>query len=154
METFLSLLVARSGEVLAPHVSWQAWSRARSPSSVEALLALVAPHNVPDFLTPLRTGGGLEGGIDAVLSSPRGQLRDGLSALATHRRLPAWTRKESCTRYSAGQRPGSRAAPRRSGWLLHHHWACATHRYFPFHRQSPHRDPSQRRLAHYPPHRN
>ncbi|WP_202121484.1 DUF5937 family protein [Streptomyces sp. BA2] len=47
----------------------------------------------PDFLTPAAASGGLESGIDAVLSTPKRRLRDELSLLAQHNPLPSWTRR-------------------------------------------------------------
>ncbi|MGW7271785.1 ArsR/SmtB family transcription factor [Streptomyces sp. NPDC054864] len=47
----------------------------------------------PDFLTPAAASGGLESGIDAVLSTPKRRLRDELSLLARHNPLPSWTRR-------------------------------------------------------------
>ncbi|MFG2502191.1 ArsR/SmtB family transcription factor [Streptomyces sp. NPDC048441] len=47
----------------------------------------------PDFLTPAAASGGLESGIDAVLSTPKCRLHDELSLLAQHNPLPAWTRR-------------------------------------------------------------
>ncbi|WP_447034654.1 DUF5937 family protein [Streptomyces sp. DSM 118878] len=47
----------------------------------------------PDFLTPAAASGGLESGIDAVLSTPKSRLHDELSLLAQHNPLPSWTRR-------------------------------------------------------------
>ncbi|MEV0321558.1 DUF5937 family protein [Streptomyces sp. NPDC050658] len=46
----------------------------------------------PDFLTPGAASGGLESGIDAVLSTPKQRLRGELSLLAEQNTLPSWTR--------------------------------------------------------------
>lgn len=44
----------------------------------------------PDFLTPTPREDGIEAGVDAVLSTPKQQMRHELAKLAEHRELPSW----------------------------------------------------------------
>ncbi|MEU6719113.1 winged helix-turn-helix domain-containing protein [Nonomuraea sp. NPDC046802] len=56
------------------------------------LLDVLAPLGPywPDFLTPKQSEDGLDSGLDALMSTPRGRLRGELERLALHRRLPGW----------------------------------------------------------------
>ncbi|MGW6442715.1 ArsR/SmtB family transcription factor [Lentzea sp. NPDC055074] len=56
-----------------------------------ALLAVLAPEGpyFPDFLTPPEASRGLEEGLEAMLSTPRGRLRAELSRLAEHSPVPS-----------------------------------------------------------------
>lgn len=58
------------------------------------LLATLAPKGpyFPDFLTPLAGQGGLDAGLDAVLSTPRMELRTQLSKLDEYAPVPGWLR--------------------------------------------------------------
>ncbi|MDI3404992.1 winged helix-turn-helix domain-containing protein [Streptomyces cavernicola] len=69
----------------------RACSRGRSASRI---LAPLMPKRgyFPDFLTPAAAAGGLEEGIDAVLSTPRRQLRGEVGMLADANSLPSWAR--------------------------------------------------------------
>ncbi|MEU7576266.1 helix-turn-helix domain-containing protein [Streptomyces sp. NPDC041068] len=73
-----------------------ATARCASPRRRQTLRALapLMPSRgyFPDFLTPAAASGGLDGGIDAVLSTPRRRLRSELSLLARDNALPSWTR--------------------------------------------------------------
>lgn len=73
--------------------SWR--HRACSPGvRAQRILAPLMPprHYFPDFLTPAAASGGLEPGIDAVLSTPRPRLRSEVTLLSARNPLPAWTR--------------------------------------------------------------
>lgn len=71
-----------------------AWRRRTCPRGVRALRALsplMPPRGYfPDFLTPAAGSGGFECGIDAVLSTPRRQLRTELRLLSARNALPGW----------------------------------------------------------------
>ncbi|GHH31467.1 transcriptional regulator [Lentzea cavernae] len=56
-----------------------------------ALLAVLAPRGpyFPDFLTPPEASRGLEEGLEAMLSTPRGRLRAELSRLAENSPVPS-----------------------------------------------------------------
>ncbi|MEU6720765.1 helix-turn-helix domain-containing protein [Nonomuraea sp. NPDC046802] len=58
------------------------------------LLATLAPMGpyFPDFLTPAAARNGLEAGLEAILSTPRQQLRSELQRLVQHVSLPGWVR--------------------------------------------------------------
>src|SRR5581483_4518951 len=73
---------------------WRRRTRARLDGSMRQLLALAPPHGYsPDFLTPAAATGGLEAGIDAVLSTPGTRLREDLVQLAvSQRRMPPGAR--------------------------------------------------------------
>ncbi|MEB8336058.1 ArsR/SmtB family transcription factor [Streptomyces endophyticus] len=74
-----------------------AWRRRQCPrdmSALRMLSPLMPPRGYfPDFLTPAAGLAGLECGIDAVLSTPRRQLRAEMTLLAAQNStLPAWSR--------------------------------------------------------------
>jgi DNA-binding transcriptional ArsR family regulator len=73
---------------------WRGRVRAELTGPERQLLRLAPPVGYsPDFLTPTAGEGGLELGIDALLSTPRARLRHDLLELsATGRRLPPWGR--------------------------------------------------------------
>ncbi|MBM7784749.1 ArsR/SmtB family transcription factor [Tenggerimyces flavus] len=70
------------------------WRRRCLRSSIRGLgaLTLMAPAlgYSPDFLTPASGSLDLDAGIDAVLSTPRRQLRDDLGRITGLRRYPPW----------------------------------------------------------------
>ncbi|WP_306319095.1 MULTISPECIES: helix-turn-helix domain-containing protein [unclassified Streptomyces] len=74
-----------------------AWRRRQSSRDIGALRMLSplmpARGYFPDFLTPAAGLGGLDCGIDAVLSTPRRQLRAEMTLLAGRNALPDWTRQ-------------------------------------------------------------
>ncbi|MET8468148.1 DUF5937 family protein [Streptomyces sp. NPDC006422] len=73
--------------------AWRGRQRPGDLSALRMLSPLMPPRGYfPDFLTPAAGLGGLECGIDAVLSTPRSQLRAEMALLAGQDRLPAWTR--------------------------------------------------------------
>lgn len=73
------------------------WRRRRCPRGARVLrmLSPLMPSRgyFPDFLTPAEASGGLECGIDAVLATPRRQLRTELGLLSTRNPLPPWARR-------------------------------------------------------------
>ena len=73
---------------------WRGQVRAHLTAPERQLLRLAPPVGYsPDFLTPAAGEGGLELGIDALLSTPRARLRHDLLELAgAGRRLPPWGR--------------------------------------------------------------
>ncbi|WP_405505093.1 helix-turn-helix domain-containing protein [Streptomyces purpurascens] len=73
---------------------WRARVRPALGAPERQLLRLAPPVGYsPDFLTPAAGEGGLEPGIDALLSTPRARLRHDLLELsADGRRLPPWGR--------------------------------------------------------------
>lgn len=58
------------------------------------MLAPLMPRRgyFPDFLTPAAAAGGLEEGVDAVLRTPRRQLKTEVGLLADANPLPSWVR--------------------------------------------------------------
>ncbi|MDI3387693.1 winged helix-turn-helix domain-containing protein [Streptomyces sp. B-S-A8] len=92
-ETVLSM--QQLGE-LRPEPLLDAWRRraCHRGRSAQRILAPLMPRRgyFPDFLTPAAAAGGLEEGIDAVLSTPRRQLRTELGLLADANPLPSWAR--------------------------------------------------------------
>ncbi|MFM9370701.1 ArsR/SmtB family transcription factor [Streptomyces sp. Da 82-17] len=60
--------------------------------AAQRVLAPLMPRRgyFPDFLTPAAAAGGLEEGIDAVLSTPRRRLRTEVGLLAEDNSLPSW----------------------------------------------------------------
>ncbi|MDQ8702924.1 winged helix-turn-helix domain-containing protein [Streptomyces sp. LHD-70] len=79
-----------------PEPLLDAWRRraCRRGRSAQRILAPLMPKRgyFPDFLTPAAAAGGLEEGIDAVLSTPRRQLRAEVGMLADANALPSWAR--------------------------------------------------------------
>jgi DNA-binding transcriptional ArsR family regulator len=79
--------------------AFRAWKRAlrvKGTRSAEvragaALLAALAPSGpyFPDFLTPPEAAGGLEEGLEAVLSTPRARLRAEMARLAENSPVPS-----------------------------------------------------------------
>jgi DNA-binding transcriptional ArsR family regulator len=91
-EIVLSLQLLQNREGAAIFDGWRRQVRGRLGPWLRPLVTL-APHAAyfPDFLTPADGGSGLEQGLDRLLSTPRGRLRDELRLLACHGRLPRWT---------------------------------------------------------------
>jgi len=90
-ETVLSLTELRGRD--APNIfgRWRREARARVDPSVRFLLPLVPPVGYfADFLTPAEGLDGIDAGIDAILHTPRRQLRADVAVLAANRALPAW----------------------------------------------------------------
>lgn len=80
-----------------PDPALRAWRTRNCTTGRSALRVLrpVMPSRgyFPDFLTPAASaGGGLESGIDAVLSTPRPRLRAELTRLVERATPPAWMR--------------------------------------------------------------
>lgn len=93
-ETVLSLhqLRERSRDPVLAH--WRHRGCARGVRALRTLSPLMPPRGYfPDFLTPAEASGGLECGIDAVLSTSRRQLRTELELLAAGNPLPSWVRR-------------------------------------------------------------
>ncbi|MFF0724825.1 helix-turn-helix domain-containing protein [Streptomyces sp. NPDC004134] len=79
-----------------PDPALRAW-RTRECRHGRAALRMLRPvmpprGYFPDFLTPAASLGGLESGIDAVLSTPRQRLRAELARLVERATPPAWMR--------------------------------------------------------------
>ncbi|MFD0554624.1 helix-turn-helix domain-containing protein [Streptomyces rectiviolaceus] len=73
---------------------WRRRRSARAARTLRILSPLMPPRGYfPDFLTPAEGSGGLECGIDAVLSTPRSQLRTEVGLLASDNPLPPWARR-------------------------------------------------------------
>jgi DNA-binding transcriptional ArsR family regulator len=90
----VQLLQNREGQLI-----FDGWRRAvrkeaRRPPIETAIrtFATLAPNAeyFPDFLTPGSPSEGIDAGIDRVLSTPRRQLREEMTRLATDRPLPGW----------------------------------------------------------------
>ncbi|MEV0633601.1 winged helix-turn-helix domain-containing protein [Streptomyces sp. NPDC050619] len=73
-----------------------AWLRraCRRGRQAQRVLAPLMPARgyFPDFLTPAAASGGLECGIEAVLCTPRHQLRAEVTLLSVRNPLPTWAR--------------------------------------------------------------
>src|SRR5207248_280403 len=89
-----SMHMLQTREGLAVFGRWRGQVRAGLTAPERQLLRLAPPVGYsPDFLTPAAGEGGLELGIDALLSTPRVRLRrDLLELAAAGRRLPPWGR--------------------------------------------------------------
>lgn len=73
--------------------SWRNRACSLDVQAQRALARLVPPHGYfPDFLTPAAASGGLESGIEAVLSTPRSRLRSEVTLLSARNPLPTWAR--------------------------------------------------------------
>jgi DNA-binding transcriptional ArsR family regulator len=75
--------------------SFDGWRRQVAPrvrGDQRALLLPLVPADgyFADFLTPAEGWRGLEAGIDAVLSTPKAQLRTEVTLLGAERSLPSW----------------------------------------------------------------
>ncbi|MEV0242330.1 winged helix-turn-helix domain-containing protein [Streptomyces sp. NPDC050674] len=93
-ETLQSMHMLQSRDGWAVFGRWRAGVRPALGAPERQLLRLAPPVGYsPDFLTPAAGEGGLEPGIDALLSTPRARLRhDLLELAASGRRLPPWGR--------------------------------------------------------------
>ncbi|MFD4553065.1 ArsR/SmtB family transcription factor [Streptomyces sp. NPDC058469] len=91
-EALLSMHVLQTNAASAVFGPWRRAVRPELPAPVRELLRLAPPHGYsPDFLTPAGGAGGLEAGIGALLSTPRGRLRHDLLELSrAGRKLPSW----------------------------------------------------------------
>ncbi|MBP2327818.1 DNA-binding transcriptional ArsR family regulator [Kibdelosporangium banguiense] len=93
-ETVLSLHQLRETRREPVLNEWRRRRCARGARVLRMLSPLMPSRGYfPDFLTPAEASGGLECGIDAVLATPRRQLRTELGLLSTHNRLPPWARQ-------------------------------------------------------------
>ncbi|WP_407565486.1 helix-turn-helix domain-containing protein [Streptomyces sp. 184] len=73
--------------------AWRTRDCARGRSALRMLRPVMPPRGYfPDFLTPAASLGGLESGIDAVLSTPRPRLRAELARLVERATPPTWIR--------------------------------------------------------------
>lgn len=73
--------------------AWRTRECPRGRSALRMLRPVMPPRGYfPDFLTPAASLGGLEHGIDAVLSTPRPRLRAELTRLVERASPPAWMR--------------------------------------------------------------
>ncbi|NUP23006.1 MAG: winged helix-turn-helix transcriptional regulator [Streptomyces sp.] len=87
--------------------AWRRRRRTCDAGALRMLSPLMPPRGYfPDFLTPAAASGGLECGIDAVLSTPRRQLRTELGLLSISTPLPGWTRQLADGEMSAVRRLG------------------------------------------------
>lgn len=86
-------------------------ARAGGKTAVRTFATLAPYANFfPDFLTPSESHDKIDTAVDAVLSTPRRQLRTELSQLAATQQLPAWTSQIAM---------GAAAALRRFGMAIH-----------------------------------
>ena len=74
--------------------AWHSWGRSRLPAQARPALALTPPPGlVPDFLVPpVHPGDGIDEGMERLLRTPREQLRDEMTALASNAAMPRWAR--------------------------------------------------------------
>ncbi len=91
-EALLSMHMLQTDTASAVFAGWRQRVRRELPAPVVPLLRLAPPTGYSaDFLTPAAGAGGLDAGIGALLSTPRGRLRGDLVTLSrTGRRLPPW----------------------------------------------------------------
>ncbi|GHC62271.1 ArsR/SmtB family transcription factor [Streptomyces cinnamoneus] len=86
-ETLLAAHMVQTGQGPLIFGEWRNRVRSALTDPMRRLLALAPPRGYsPDFLTPPEAAEGLESGLDAMLSLPRGQLRHDLELLAPDRR--------------------------------------------------------------------
>ncbi|NLU65926.1 winged helix-turn-helix domain-containing protein [Streptomyces sp. HNM0574] len=92
-ETLLSLQELQEREPDPTLATWrgQVLRSARTPLRALLPLAPVRGYS-PDFLTPPEGSNGLEAGLDALLSTPRTELRAQIGRLAENGPLSPWTR--------------------------------------------------------------
>lgn len=92
-EILLSLHLLRKADGDAVFGEWKNRVRPALRGSLPMLSRLVPPYGYSaDFLTPYAGVHSLETGVDAVLSTPRRQLRTDVGLLDRQRRLPGWAR--------------------------------------------------------------
>ncbi|MFI6317490.1 ArsR/SmtB family transcription factor [Nonomuraea sp. NPDC050556] len=73
--------------------TWRRGTGRRAVQDFPMLRRLAPPRGyLADFLTPTRSTGDLDDGIDAVLSTPRHRLRTDVGRLHAERPLPGWAR--------------------------------------------------------------
>ncbi|MEU9116025.1 winged helix-turn-helix domain-containing protein [Streptomyces sp. NPDC048483] len=73
--------------------AWRRHVMHHGRSSLSVLLPLVPARGYfPDFLTPAESADGFEAGLDALLSTPRSQLRHQIGRLAVDRPVEPWLR--------------------------------------------------------------
>lgn len=73
--------------------TWRRGTARRAVQEFPMLRRLAPPRGyLADFLTPTRSTGDLESGIDAVLATPRHRLRVDVGRLDAERPLPGWAR--------------------------------------------------------------
>lgn len=106
-ETVLSLHQLREKRREPVLDGWRRRRCARGARALRMLSPLMPPRGYfPDFLTPAEGSGGLECGIDAVLATPRRQLRTELGLLSARNPLPQWARQLADGEASALHRLG------------------------------------------------
>ncbi|MGW6909019.1 winged helix-turn-helix domain-containing protein [Streptomyces sp. NPDC054940] len=93
-EALLSMHMLQTDTGSAVFGGWRRRLRRELPADVRPLLRLAPPVGYSaDFLTPAAGTGGLDAGIGALLSTPRGRFRGDLLELSrAGRRLPPWAR--------------------------------------------------------------
>lgn len=92
-ETVLSLHQLQERQNEPAMADWQRKVLRDGRARLRLLLPLVPPRGYfPDFLTPAEGAEGFEEGLDALLSTPRPELRRQLGQLAAERHLTPWAR--------------------------------------------------------------
>ncbi|MFI0739216.1 ArsR/SmtB family transcription factor [Streptomyces sp. NPDC021100] len=82
-EVLLSLHMLQTTDGPLVFDRWRREVRGRLDPGARRLLALAPPRGYsPDFLTPAAGAGGLDLGVSALMSTPRGRLRDDLTQFA------------------------------------------------------------------------
>ncbi|MFF4700974.1 hypothetical protein [Streptomyces chattanoogensis] len=115
-ETVLSLHALRESRAEPALAAWRRHAVRHGPGPLRTLFPLVPPHGYfPDFLTPSAASDGVEPGLEAVMRTPRTQLRAELAVLGGQRTLPGWTRD-----IAAGE-PAALRHLARSLRTYHHH---------------------------------
>lgn len=92
-EIALSIHQLQGRQGALPFDEWRGRTRPRLGREYKALLSLFPARGYfPDFLTPAEGTGGLEEGMDALLSTPRTRLGADIERLAAGRPAPSWMR--------------------------------------------------------------
>ncbi|MFI5556407.1 winged helix-turn-helix domain-containing protein [Streptomyces sp. NPDC051738] len=93
-EALLSMHMLQTDTGAAVFGGWRRRIRRELPADVRPLLRLAPPVGYSaDFLTPTAGTGGLDAGVGALLSTPRGRFRGDLLELSrAGRGLPPWAR--------------------------------------------------------------
>ncbi|WP_171163483.1 helix-turn-helix transcriptional regulator [Streptomyces sp. I05A-00742] len=93
-EVLLSLHMLQTNDGPLVFDQWRRDLRSRLDPAARRLLALAPPSGYsPDFLTPAAGAGGLDLGLSALMSTPRGRLRDDLTRFAVSQgRTAPWMR--------------------------------------------------------------
>lgn len=122
-ETLLSIHVLGSYDNDIGMLGWRTRMRGSLDPAARPLLRLAPPRGYsPDFLTPAAGTTCVETGIEAILSTPRTQLRTDLATLGTEQKLPSWA--EALAQGDPGALRGLGSALRRyHRQALHPHWA-------------------------------